>query len=158
MVLHVNPFIGGMKDNFERIAMTFYIEDIVESYKQNKQLKQVNDVYIMIQGQRLHQYPQLGDIPKINPLNVYAYNNKGNAGYTTQIALKHVDAKQKEQRNQQFRETMNQIMKKDKKNNIRYRARKCKWTVPDFDKLNEDQVLEQFNEIQNEVKPQFMSI
>ena len=45
--------------------------------------KQTNDIYIVLQGRKLHEYQQLVEIEEINPFNIYGYNNKMNVGYNT---------------------------------------------------------------------------
>ena len=41
------------------------MEDITEKNQQTK------DIYIILQGQKLHEYHQLDEIQEINPLNIY---------------------------------------------------------------------------------------
>lgn len=107
VAIHDNKFIGSMAQNLERIVLSFYVENITDDLTK----KWNNDIYIIIQGNKLHEYQQLDEIQGINPLNIYGYNSI--------------------QKYQQQYLNVRLIMERNKNNDTEHRIKKCAWIIQD---------------------------
>lgn len=119
VAIHNNKFIGSITKNLDRIVLSFYVEEITEKTQQTK------DIYIILQGQKLHEYHQLDEIQENNPLNIYGYNSMEK--YKTQFL------------------NVRTIMERDKKNDIEQRIKNCQWNPEDLYK-NSGQNLPDFTQ------------
>ena len=109
-----------MHDNLQRIALTFYVEDMMTSYSKDLSFKKkINDIYIVLQGKKLHEYKQLNVVA--NPHKSYAYNNKMKNGYHN-----NPDFKNNENKESADNDTRLEV---DKRNDINYRAEQCEWMM-----------------------------
>lgn len=146
VAIHNNKFKGSMYDNLKSIALTFYVEDVMANHSKDVSFKKkINDIYIVLQGKKLHEYKQLNDIATRNPFKFYAYYNKIKAGSNNkkQSGIDH--------RNENKESTDTRILKHDQRNDINYRAKQCKWMMDNIGSKTGEQWIEESQKLWDNV-------